>query len=181
MKDRTAARIPEALAIQGGPKVRTRPWPKVGRRFGKAELKELREALAQNTLFYHYGKKTKTLCARMAKMAGARYALACSSGSAALHAAVKAVGVGPGDEVITSPITDAGTILGIVYEGTIPVFADVDPRSCNITAESIRARMTSRTAAVIVVHLQGNPADIIPIATLCRRKRVPLIEDCAQA
>lgn len=117
MKDRTAARIPEALAIQGGPKVRTRPWPKVGRRFGKAELKELREALAQNTLFYHYGKKTKTLCARMAEMAGARYALAYSSGSAALH------------------------------------------------------------AAVIVVHLQGNPADIIPIATLCRRKRVPLIED----
>lgn len=171
----------DKLAIDGGRKIRTRAWPKPGRRFGREELRQLQEALDQNTLFYHYGNKTKTLCKLMAKTCKAKHVLACSSGSAAIHAAVKACGVGPGDEVITSPITDAGTVLGIVYEGAIPVFADVDARSWNITAETIAARVTRRTKAVILVHLQGNPADIVAIARLCRSKRIPLIEDCAQA
>jgi dTDP-4-amino-4,6-dideoxygalactose transaminase len=169
------------LAIDGGSKTRTRPWPKAGRRFGREELKQLQEALDQNTLFYHYGNKTKTLCSMMAKLCKVRHAVACSSGSSAIHGAIKACGVGPGDEVITSPITDAGTILGIVYEGAIPVFADVDEHSWNITAKTIAARLTRRTKAVIAVHLQGNPTDIQAIARLCRSKKIPLIEDCAQA
>jgi len=169
------------LAINGGPKVRTRPWPAVGRRFGKEELKQLEEALAQNTLFYIYGNKTRQLCARMARACGAKHVVACSSGSAAVHGAIKACGVGPGDEVITSPITDAGTILGIIYEGAIPVFADIDPASYNITAASIEERISKRTKAVIAVHLAGVPADIKPIVRLCRRHNIKLIEDCAQS
>jgi len=169
------------LAKNGGTKVRTRPWPVVGRRFGKEELKQLKEALEQNTLFYIYGRKTKQLCARMATVCGAKHVVACSSGSAAVHGAVKACGVGPGDEVVTSPITDAGTILGVVYEGAIPVFADIDPTSYNITAASIEERISKRTKAVIVVHLAGVPADIKPIVRLCKRHRIKLIEDCAQS
>lgn len=169
------------LAMNGGKKVRTAPWPAVGRRFGKEELKQLKEALEQNTLFYLYGSKTKRLCARMATVCGAKHVVACSSGSAAVHGAVKACGVGPGDEVITSPITDAGTILGVVYEGAIPVFADIDPTSYNITAASIEEHMSKRTKAVIVVHLAGVPADIKPILRLCKRRGVKLIEDCAQS
>lgn len=169
------------LAKNGGTKVRARPWPVVGRRFGKEELKQLEEALQQNTLFYIYGSKTKQLCATMAKVCGAKHVVACSSGSAAVHGAVKACGVGPGDEVVTSPITDAGTILGIVYEGAIPVFADIDPASYNITAASIAERISKRTRAVIVVHLAGVPADIKPIVRLCKRHGVKLIEDCAQS
>jgi perosamine synthetase len=169
------------LAIDGGPKVRTKPWPRRNKRFGKEELKELKEALDQNTLFYMHGQKTKKMCAKMARICGSKYVVPCSSGSAALHGATKACGVGPGDEVITSPITDAGTLLGIIYEGAIPVFADIDPYSYNITPQSIAARITSRTRAVIVVHLAGNPADIKPIVRLCKKHKIALIEDCAQS
>jgi perosamine synthetase len=171
----------EKLAMNGGSKVRTAPWPAKGRRFGKEELRELKEALDQNTLFYLHGTKTKKLCARMAKLCGRRFAVACSSGSAAVHGAVKACGVGPGDEVITSTITDAGTILGVVYEGALPVFADIDPDTYSITAASIEARLSPRTKAVILVHLAGVPADVAPILRLCRRRGIALIEDCAQS
>jgi perosamine synthetase len=169
------------LAMNGGPKTRTEPWPAVGKRFGEEELKQLQEALEQNTLFYLYGNKTKTLCSAMAEACGAKHVVACSSGSAAVHGAVKACGVGPGDEVITSPITDAGTILGVVYEGAIPVFADIDPASYSITAASIEERISKRTKAVILVHLAGVPADIKPIVRLCKRHGIMLIEDCAQS
>jgi len=170
-----------ALALHGGPRVRSRPWPKIGARFGQAELKQLREALAQNTLFYMHGRKTKQLCARMARLTGVPHVVPCSSCSAAIHAAVKACGVGPGDEVVTSPITDAGTILGVVYEGAIPIFADIDPTTYNVTAASVRERLTRRTRAVIAVHMAGCPADVRPIVALCRRHNVKLIEDCAQS
>ena len=169
------------LAIDGGPKVRTKPWPPRNKRFGKEELRELKEALNQNTLFYHYGQKTKKMCAKMARVCGAEFVVPCSSGSAAIHGAIKACGVGPGDEVITCPITDAGTLLGIVYEGAIPIFADIDPLAYNITAATIAKRITPRTRAVIVVHLAGCPADIKPIVRLCKRRKLKLIEDCAQS
>jgi perosamine synthetase len=169
------------LAMNGGEKVRAQPWPAVGKRFGDEELQQLKEALDQNTLFYIYGQKTKQLCAKMAKVCGARHVVACSSGSAAVHGAVKACEIGPGDEVITSPLTDAGTILGVIYEGAIPVFADTDPTSYNITAASIEKHISKRTKAVIVVHLAGVPADIRPIVRLCKRHKIKVIEDCAQS
>ena len=171
----------DQLARDGGPKVRKKPWPAAPKRFGREELKQLREALDQNTLFYMHGEKTKSLCARMATLVGAKHVVACSSGSAALDGAIKACGVGPGDEVVTSPITDAGTILGIIYEGAVPVFADVDPLTYNATAATIEPRISSRTRAVIAIHLAGSPADVKPIARLCRKRGLRLIEDCAQA
>lgn len=171
----------QKLALDGGPKVRKAAWPKPGKRFGREELRQLKEALEQNTLFYKHGKKTGMMCEKMAKLVGVKNVVPCSSGSAAIHGAVKACGVGPADEVITAPITDAGSLLGIVYEGAIPVFADLDMDSFNMTAASVEARITTRTRAVIVVHLMGNPADIEGISAVCRGRGIKVIEDCAQA
>ena len=163
------------LALEGGPKVRKAAWPKPGKRFGREELKQLKEAFEQNTLFYKHGRKTDLMCAKMARLVGVKHVTPCSSGSAAIHGAVKACGVGPADEVITAPITDAGTLLGIIYEGAIPVFADVDTDSFNMTPASVEARITPRTRAVIVVHLMGNPADVEGIVAVCRKKGIKVM------
>jgi dTDP-4-amino-4,6-dideoxygalactose transaminase len=114
-------------------------------------------------------------------MLGVAHGHAVSSGSAAVHAAVAAVDPEPGDEIVTSPITDMGALAPIVYQGAIPVFADVDPSTGNVTAETIAARISSRTKAIVVTHLFGLPCEMRPISELARRHGVRLIEDCAQA
>ena len=107
--------------------------------------------------------------------------VATSSGTASIHVAIAASQVRPGSEVITTPITDMGTINAILYQNLIPVFADVDPDSALLTVDTIRAVMTERTRAVVVVHLTGCPVDIGPIAVFCKAHNITLIEDCAQA
>ena len=169
----------EKLALHGGPKAKRTPY-RTGRRFGREELRQLKEALDQNTLFYAHGKKVRQFCADLAAKYGRKYAVACSSGTASLHIALGAVGVAPGDEVVTSVLTDAGTFIGILYQAAVPIFADIDPRTYNVTAETIAARLSPRTRAVIVVHLAGNPADMDPILKLCRKRKIAVIEDCAQ-
>ena len=176
----TAAPAP-AVALEGAAPVRTDAWPKMGPRFGERERELLDEALDQNTLMYVHGRMTARFCDRMCELTGAAHTLACSSGSAAIHAALKACGVGPGDEVVTTPVTDAGTFVGIIYEGAVPVFADVDPDNYNLTAGTVEPVLTDRTRAVVAVHLAGCPADIVPLAELCRRRGIRLIEDCAQS
>lgn len=168
------------LALLGGPKVKTTPFG-TGKRFGAEELRELREALEQNTLFYWSGKKVKAFAAKFAAMYGMRRCVAVSSGTAALHTALGALGIAPGDEVITSPITDMGTLIGILYQSAVPVFADLDPHTYNMTAETVAARITPKTKAVIVVHLAGNAADMDPILALARRHGIRVVEDCAQS
>lgn len=170
----------EKLAIFGGEKTKTTPFG-TGKRFGDEELVQLKEALEQNTLFYMYGNKVKQLCEKFKNRYGAKYCVATSSGTASIHVALGAAGVVPGDEVITSPITDMGTIIGIVFQGAVPVFADLDGYTYNMTAETIAARITPKTKAVVVVHLAGNAADMDPIMELCRSKGIKVIEDCAQS
>jgi perosamine synthetase len=114
-------------------------------------------------------------------MLGVRHAWACSSGTAALHTAVAAIDPEPGDEIVTSPITDMGALAPILYQGAIPVFADVDPETANVTAETIAPRLSERTRAIVVTHLFGNPCDMAPILALARSREIPVIEDCAQA
>jgi dTDP-4-amino-4,6-dideoxygalactose transaminase len=116
-----------------------------------------------------------------AKQQGVKHAYACASGSAAVHLAIAAVDPEPGDEIVTSPITDMGALAPIVYQGAIPVFADVDARTCNVTAATIEARLSDRTKAIVVTHLFGNPCDMGPIMELARARNIPVIEDCAQA
>jgi dTDP-4-amino-4,6-dideoxygalactose transaminase len=95
--------------------------------------------------------------------------------------ALAALGVGPGDEVITSPITDMGSVIRILYQNAVPVFADLDPNTYNMTPESIEAKITPRTKAIVVVHLAGNAAEIDRIVEVAHRHGVYVIEDCAQS
>src|SRR5690606_5183825 len=105
----------------------------------------------------------------------------CSSGTAAIHVAVNAAGVGPGDEVITAPITDMGTVIGILYQLGVPVFADLQPYTYNLDPEDVRRKITPKTKAVIAVHLAGNPAELSELRQICDEHNLVLIEDCAQA
>ena len=112
---------------------------------------------------------------------GAKYATSTSSGTAAVHTAIAALGLEPLDEVITTPITDPGTVAAILFQNCIPVFADVDYNTLNITAEGIEGCLSDRTKAIVVVHLAGQSAEMEPILELARRNHLYVIEDCAQA
>ncbi len=107
--------------------------------------------------------------------------VACASGTDALHLAVVAAGIGPGDEVITTPFTFIATAEAVCYAGATPVFVDIDPRSFNIDPAEIEKAITPRTKAVIPVHLFGQPANMAAIADICKRHNLLLIEDCAQS
>ena len=167
------------LAINGGPRAVTTP-PGKGKRFDGNELKYLQEALEQNTLFYGFGKFVRLACRKMATYTGMPYIVPCSSGSAAVHLGLIACGIGPGDEVICTPNTDSGSVLGILAEGAVPVFCDTDT-TLQPTLASIKACRTRRTRAVVVVHLAGYPAPVDTIAAWCAQQGIGVVEDCAQA
>jgi dTDP-4-amino-4,6-dideoxygalactose transaminase len=124
-----------------------------GRTLGQEELDLLAEVISAGKLFSPKGRFVKELETRFAEMLGVTSAYACTSGSAAIHTAVAAVDPEPGDEIITTSITDMGALTPILYQGAIPVFADVDPITCNVTAETIKDRLSDRTKAIIVTHL----------------------------
>jgi len=170
----------EKLAIHGGPKVKTTNFG-VGKRFDGRELGGLSEVIESQQLFYWGGAKSAELARKAAAYFDAPYATLTSSGTAALHVAIASCRLEPGYEVITSPITDYGTLIGLLYQNLIPVFADVDPHTYNLTAETIRARLTPRTRAIIAVHLAGNPCEMDEINALAREHGIPVIEDCAQS
>jgi dTDP-4-amino-4,6-dideoxygalactose transaminase len=152
-----------------------------GRTLGDEELLLLEEAVRSGTLTSTKGKFVKTLEKRFADLLGVKYAHACASGTAAIHTAVAALDPEPGDEIVVSPITDMGALTPVLYQGAIPVFADVDPRTYGVTARTIEPCLSARTRAVIVTHLFGNPCDLGPILELARARNIPVIEDCAQA
>ena len=152
-----------------------------GRTLGKEELAELAKVIESGTLTCTKGTACATFEKQFADMLGAKFAVALASGSAAVHVAVAAIDPEPGDEIITTSITDMGALTPILYQGAIPVFADVDPLTCNVTAETIKARLSDRTKAIIVTHLFGNPCEMGPIMELARSRNLPVIEDCAQA
>ena len=152
-----------------------------GRNLGRHELALLGEAILSGTLTSTKGRFVPTLEHRFAALLEVEHAYACASGTAAIHCAVAAIDPEPGDEIITSPITDMGALAPILYQGAIPVFADVDPDTCNVTAATIRERVSERTRAIIVTHLFGNPCDMADIVALGREIGIPIIEDCAQA
>ena len=168
------------LALHGGEKVVKKDFP-VAKRFEGNELKYLQEALEQNTLFYASGKFVKRFLRTFADMIGMEHCVATSSCTAAVHTALAALGVGVGDEVISPPITDMGGLIGIIAQHAIPVFADVDPGTYNITAESIEAVITPKTKAIIATHVAGNPCEMDEIMAVSRKYNIPVVEDCAQA
>ncbi len=110
-----------------------------------------------------------------------RHAVAVNSGTSALHLALLAAGVGPGSEVITVPFTFVATVATILYAGAKPVLVDIDPRTLTIDPGKIEAAVTSRTVAILPVHLYGHPADMDPILQIAKKHGLVVIEDCAQA
>jgi dTDP-4-amino-4,6-dideoxygalactose transaminase len=152
-----------------------------GRTLDQEEMKCLAEVIASGTLTSTKGKFTKTFEEEFAKKIGVKFAYANSSGTAAIHAALAALDPEPGDEIVTSPITDMGALTPILYQAAIPVFAEVDPATWNVTAKTIEPMLSSRTKAIIVTHLFGNPCEMDAINELAASKGIPVIEDCAQA
>jgi perosamine synthetase len=152
-----------------------------GRDLGQAELDLLKEVIATGTLTSTKGTFTKRLEQRFAEKIGIKHAYACTSGTAAIHIAIGAIDPNPGDEIITTSITDMGGLTPMLYQGAIPVFAEVDPVTLNVTAKTIEACLSPKTKAIMVTHLFGNPCLMGPIMELAKAKNIPVIEDCAQA
>lgn len=152
-----------------------------GRDLGDDEMVRLAAAIESGTLTSTKGQFVKELESRFASHLGVESVYACSSGTAALHTAIAAVDPEPGDEIVTTSITDMGALTPILYQAAIPVFADVDPRTYNLTAETIEAVLSPKTKAIMVTHLFGNPSRMGEIMELARSRSIPVIEDCAQA
>jgi dTDP-4-amino-4,6-dideoxygalactose transaminase len=137
--------------------------------------------LRQESLFYWEGPQTGLLIERFRNLCPLEHVMTCSSGTAALHIAVAAAGIAPGDEVITAPITDIGTVIGIIYQQAVPVFADLGAATYNLDPASVEQRITSKTKAILAVHLAGNPCDMEALRRIADEHHLVLIEDCAQA
>jgi len=152
-----------------------------GRTLGDREIELVAEAIRTGTLTSTKGNFVRRLEQGFAKKIGARFGHACSSGSSAVHAAISAIDPEPGDEIITTSVTDMGALTPILYQAAIPVFADVDPKTLNVTAETIAPMISRRTRAIIVTHLFGNPCEMGPIMALAKQHGLPVIEDAAQA
>jgi len=167
-------------AIAGGAPVKQTPYGS-GNRYGEEELQQLKQALGQGSLFFAQDGKVRALEQEMARRHGVKHAIATSSGTASIHAAMIAAGISPGDEVITTPITDMGSLVPILFQGGIPVFADTDPHTYNISPQSVEASITDKTKAVLAVHLSGNACDLAALNEICESRGLTLIEDCAQA
>lgn len=141
--------------------------------------------MAQASLFYWQGRGVNRQTARFAeqfrKHCPATHVATCSSGTAAVHIAVAVAGIGPGDEVVTTPITDLGTVSGILFQQAVPVFADLGAATYNLDPAAVARAIAPRTKAIVAGHLAGTPCDLTALRALAGRHNLVLIEDCAQA
>jgi dTDP-4-amino-4,6-dideoxygalactose transaminase len=178
--EQTTSTAASPLAIDGGTKAVQTACP-AQPRWGDPERQQLEAMLQQDSLFYWKGPQTELLCERFRAVCPREYVHPCSSGTAALHIAVAAAGIGLGDEVITSPVTDIGTVIGVLYQQAVPVFADLGSGTHNLDVADVQRRITPCTKAIIAVHLTGNPCDLDALKEVADRHNLILIEDCAQA
>src|SRR4051794_1944225 len=168
------------LAIEGGPKA-VQEIVTPAKRWGEPERQQLNAAIEQNTMFYWQGPQTKLFTERFREVCPVKYVMTCSSGTAALHIAAAAAGIGPGDEVITTGITDVGTVIGVLYQQGVPVFADLVHNTYNLDPADVERKITPNTKAIIAVHLAGNPCRMDELKSIADKHNLILIEDCAQA
>ena len=168
------------LAIDGGIPVRTQPLTG-GKKWGWEELREVVDVFESGQYFRSGGTKVEQFERDFAAAYGVRHAVASTSGTAAIHLAIGMINPEPGDEIITGPITDLGSVVPILLQGAIPVFADSDPQTFCMDPADIERQITDRTRALMVVHLFGNPCDMDAVQDIARRHNLPLIEDCSQA
>ncbi|GII92436.1 DegT/DnrJ/EryC1/StrS family aminotransferase [Sinosporangium siamense] len=152
-----------------------------GRTLGDEEVAAAERVIRSGMLNSVWGVEAKALEREMAATYGSRHAISCSSGTAALHLSVVAAAPDPGDEIITTPITDFGTVAPILSQNAVPVFADVDPVDGNLDPDAVAALIGPRTKAILAVHLFGASARIGELRALADTHGLTLIEDCAQA
>ena len=153
------------------------PWPS----FTPEEADAVHRVVMSNKVNYWTGTETREFEKEFAAWCGTAHAVALANGTLALDVALKALGVGPGDEVVVTPRTFIASISCVVNAGAVPVFADVEADSGNVSARTIAAVLSPRTKAVICVHLAGWPCDMDPIMALTEAHGLKVIEDCAQA
>jgi perosamine synthetase len=169
------------LAIRGGPRTvpegLKRRWPEITQEDKDAVLAVLERGILSGV----YGPEATCLETEWAEFTGSTHVLSFNSGTAALHAALFAAGVGPGDEVITSAFSFSGSFHPILDQNAIPVFVDIDPRTYNIDACKVEAKISDRTRVLMPVHIHGLPADLEPLLSLADRYKLTLIEDACQA
>ncbi len=168
------------LALNGGRAVRTEPfasWP----HFEADEIEAAARVLRMGKINYWTGDEGKQFEGEFAAQTGCRYAVALANGTVALELALYALGIGPGDEVIVPSRTFIASASCVIMRGAKPVVADVDSLSQNLTVDTILPLITSRTKAVIVVHLAGWACEMDPILALARHHGLKVVEDCAQA
>lgn len=173
------------LALLGGDPVRSKPFPSYPI-LGKAEEKAVLTVLRRGTLSgfpanFLGGEEVRAFEREFAAAMGAKHGIAVNSGTAALHVAIAALNVGPGDEVIVPCYTFTATATAVLHHNATPVFIDVDPKTFCVTAERIEAAITPRTKAVIPVHLLGNVCRMDEIMAMARRRGIAVIEDNAQS
>jgi len=175
----------EELAVLGGEPIRKRPFPPYPV-IGEEEVAAVNEVVKSGNLSmfdadFLGGEKVRKFEEDFAKYHGREYAISVNSGTAALHVATAAANIGPGDEVIVPPYTFTSTATSVLMNNAIPVFVDVDPLTFNLDPGKVEDAITERTKAIIPVHLLGHPAEIDSIIEIAERRRLTVIEDCAQA
>jgi len=153
------------------------PWPS----FTQEEADAVSRVLLSNRVNYWTGRETRAFETEFADWAGCEHAVALANGTLALDLALRALDIGPGDEVIVTPRSFIASVSSVVTAGATPVFADVDRDTQNLSAETIEAVLSKATRAIVVVHLAGRPADMDPIMALAEARGLKVIEDCAQA
>ena len=171
----------DKLAILGGKPVRAEPIAPRGERFGDEEIALLTEVIRSQKLNCNSGTKVREFAQTFADHMGAAHGVMVTSGTAAIHVALGALNINPGDEVITGPITDMGSICPILLQNAVPVFADLDPDTLCLDPADVERRITGRTKGIIPIHLMGNASDMDRIMDIAGRHRLFVLEDCAQA
>lgn len=177
------------LALLGGSPVRSTPFPEYNV-IGQEEIRAVTNVMKTGILSKYLGTwhedffggpQVRAFEEAWSELSGAQHTISVNSATSGLYAACSAAGFGPGDEVIVSPYTMSASAMAPVVSGATPVFADVDPETFCLSAETIERRITPKTKGIIVVHIFGGPADMDPIMELAKKHNLVVIEDCAQA
>lgn len=176
------------LAIEGGKPIKEeKPLYKYGGAdiYGREEVNAVKEVLEAGSPFRYYGpellNKSEEFEKKFAKFTGTKYALAVTSGTAAVHVALGAIGIGPGDEVITTPMCWVSDAMAILYQNAIPIFADINFRTLCVDPQEIRKKITDKTKAILLVHYSGLPAEMDEIMQIAKENDLYVIEDASHA
>jgi dTDP-4-amino-4,6-dideoxygalactose transaminase len=169
----------EKLALEGGKPVRRKRFPEYHAIVDEREIRAINKVVRSNT--WRRGPVVEQYEHDLEKYFGVKHALAVSDGTAALHVAMAALGLGPGDEIITTPYTFLASASAALYQNALPIFADIDQNSYDLDPAHAQKAITDRTKGIVVVHLAGHPADMDAFCEVAKKHNLWVIEDTAQA